>query len=83
MSEPKTIGLFYGSSTCYTEMAGEKICKTRFDLHELRVWLALVCCKPLLFANIMHLSCTYARLQERVRGADLSAKQDAEPQSLC
>lgn len=22
---PKTIGLFYGSSTCYTEMAGEKI----------------------------------------------------------
>jgi flavodoxin II len=25
MSETKTIGLFYGSSTCYTEMAGEKI----------------------------------------------------------
>lgn len=25
MSELKTIGLFYGSSTCYTEMAGEKI----------------------------------------------------------
>ena len=24
-SEPKTIGLFYGSSTCYTEMAGERI----------------------------------------------------------
>lgn len=27
MSETKTIGLFYGSSTCYTEMAGEKILK--------------------------------------------------------
>ncbi len=25
MSERKKIGLFYGSSTCYTEMAGEKI----------------------------------------------------------
>ncbi|HEY8940210.1 MAG TPA: flavodoxin, partial [Cellvibrio sp.] len=25
MSDTKTIGLFYGSSTCYTEMAGEKI----------------------------------------------------------
>lgn len=25
MSDIKTIGLFYGSSTCYTEMAGEKI----------------------------------------------------------
>lgn len=25
MSDLKTIGLFYGSSTCYTEMAGEKI----------------------------------------------------------
>lgn len=25
MSEHKTIGLFYGTSTCYTEMAGEKI----------------------------------------------------------
>ena len=25
MSEFNTIGLFYGSSTCYTEMAGEKI----------------------------------------------------------
>ena len=25
MSETKTIGLFYGSSTCYTEMTGEKI----------------------------------------------------------
>lgn len=25
MSEHKIIGLFYGSSTCYTEMAGEKI----------------------------------------------------------
>lgn len=25
MSERKHIGLFYGSSTCYTEMAGEKI----------------------------------------------------------
>ncbi len=25
MSERKRIGLFYGSSTCYTEMAGEKI----------------------------------------------------------
>jgi len=25
MSEINTIGLFYGSSTCYTEMAGEKI----------------------------------------------------------
>jgi len=24
-SSPKTIGLFYGSSTCYTEMAAEKI----------------------------------------------------------
>lgn len=32
MSEPKTIGLFYGSSTCYTEMAGEKICKTLHSL---------------------------------------------------
>ncbi len=27
MSETKTIGLFYGTSTCYTEMAGEKIRK--------------------------------------------------------
>lgn len=27
MSDTKTIGLFYGSSTCYTEMAGEKIRK--------------------------------------------------------
>ncbi len=25
MNDIKTIGLFYGSSTCYTEMAGEKI----------------------------------------------------------
>lgn len=25
MSQPRAIGLFYGSSTCYTEMAGEKI----------------------------------------------------------
>lgn len=25
MNDAKTIGLFYGSSTCYTEMAGEKI----------------------------------------------------------
>lgn len=25
MTSPTTIGLFYGSSTCYTEMAGEKI----------------------------------------------------------
>lgn len=25
MTDAKTIGLFYGSSTCYTEMAGEKI----------------------------------------------------------
>ena len=25
MSESKPIGLFYGSSTCYTEMASEKI----------------------------------------------------------
>lgn len=25
MSDTRTIGLFYGSSTCYTEMAGEKI----------------------------------------------------------
>ena len=25
MTDTKTIGLFYGSSTCYTEMAGEKI----------------------------------------------------------
>jgi flavodoxin II len=32
MSETKTIGLFYGSSTCYTEMAGEKICKTLHNL---------------------------------------------------
>lgn len=32
MSETKTIGLFYGSSTCYTEMAGEKI---RTTLHNL------------------------------------------------
>lgn len=32
MSETKTIGLFYGSSTCYTEMAGEKI---RTALHNL------------------------------------------------
>ncbi len=32
MSETKTIGLFYGSSTCYTEMAGEKI---RATLHNL------------------------------------------------
>jgi flavodoxin II len=24
----KKIGLFYGTSTCYTEIAGEKICKT-------------------------------------------------------
>lgn len=32
MSEPKTIGLFYGSTTCYTEMAGEKI---RTTLHNL------------------------------------------------
>jgi len=34
MSENKTIGLFYGSSTCYTEMAGEKI---RMRLGEERV----------------------------------------------
>lgn len=26
MKNRSTIGLFYGSSTCYTEMAGEKIC---------------------------------------------------------
>ena len=32
MSEPNTIGLFYGSSTCYTEMAGEKI---RTALHKI------------------------------------------------
>ncbi len=32
MSETKTIGLFYGTSTCYTEMAGEKI---RNALHTL------------------------------------------------
>lgn len=32
MSEHKTIGLFYGSSTCYTEMAGEKICKVLHSL---------------------------------------------------
>ena len=32
MSETKTIGLFYGSTTCYTEMAGEKI---RTALHAL------------------------------------------------
>ncbi|WP_062065464.1 flavodoxin FldB [Cellvibrio sp. OA-2007] len=32
MSETKTIGLFYGSTTCYTEMAGEKI---RNALHAL------------------------------------------------
>lgn len=32
MSETKTIGLFYGTSTCYTEMAGEKI---RTALHAL------------------------------------------------
>ena len=32
MSETKTIGLFYGTSTCYTEMAGEKI---RTALHSL------------------------------------------------
>lgn len=32
MSEPKTIGLFYGTSTCYTEMAGEKI---RATLHSI------------------------------------------------
>ena len=34
MSETKTLGLFYGSSTCYTEMAGEKI---RARLGEARV----------------------------------------------
>ncbi|MEN0039060.1 MAG: flavodoxin FldB [Cellvibrio sp.] len=28
MTDAKTIGLFYGSSTCYTEMAGEKIRQT-------------------------------------------------------
>ncbi len=32
MSETKSIGLFYGSSTCYTEMAGEKIRKTLHNL---------------------------------------------------
>lgn len=32
MSETKTIGLFYGSSTCYTEMAGEKIRNTLHNL---------------------------------------------------
>lgn len=32
MSETKTIGLFYGTSTCYTEMAGEKIRKALHTL---------------------------------------------------
>ena len=39
MSECKTIGLFYGTSTCYTEMAGEKIRRTlgedRVDIYNI------------------------------------------------
>lgn len=48
MTKPKKIGLFYGSSTCYTEIAGEKI---RRELGEDRVDIFNISDTPIIEAQ--------------------------------